>query len=363
LTDPRAEQRRDALLERLFQTTISTMDLLTAYIGDRLGLYRSIHETGSTTSGELSARLDLDERYVREWLEQQAVTGILVVDDVTAATDERRYSIPAGHEEVLLAQESPNYLAPLTQMLVACAIQAPRVAHAFHTGEGVDWEDYGDEMRQGQAALNRPAFMNSLVPDWFGAVADLDARLRTEPGARIADIGCGFGWSSIAMARGYPLVHVTGLDLDAPSIEAARQNAHEAGATDRVHFEVRNAADPALGGRFDLVTIFEALHDMSHPVEALQAARALLADGGSVVVVDEKVAEGFVAPGDDVERFMYGWSVLTCLPNGRTAEGSAATGSVMRPSILRAYATAAGFGSVDILPVEHDFFRFYRLWP
>jgi 2-polyprenyl-3-methyl-5-hydroxy-6-metoxy-1,4-benzoquinol methylase len=126
---------------------------------------------------------------------------------------------------------------------------------------------------------------------------------------------------------------------------------------------VRDAADPALAGRFDLVTIFEALHDMSHPIEALRAAHGLLAPGGSVVVADERVAETFTAPGDDVERMMYGWSVLTCLPGGRTAAGSAATGTVMRPSTLRAYAEAAAFISVDILPIEHDFFRFYRLWP
>jgi 2-polyprenyl-3-methyl-5-hydroxy-6-metoxy-1,4-benzoquinol methylase len=218
-------------------------------------------------------------------------------------------------------------------------------------------------MREAQAAINRPAFMDSLVPEWLAAVPDLDARLKADPSARIADVACGFGWSSIAMARGYPRVDVTGLDLDAPSIEAARRNAAASGLADRVRFEVRDAADPALAGGYDLVTIFEALHDMSHPVDALRAARALLANGGSVVVADERVAEAFTAPGDDVERLMYGWSVLTCLPGGRTAEGSAATGTVMRPATLRAYAKAAGFTSTEILPIEHDFFRFYRLWP
>jgi 2-polyprenyl-3-methyl-5-hydroxy-6-metoxy-1,4-benzoquinol methylase len=361
--DPIAAERRDALLERLVQTTIATMDLVTAYIGDRLGLYRAIHDAGSITSVDLAVNLGLDERYVREWLEQQAVTGILAVDDVAATPGERRYSIPAGHEEVLLTEESTNYLAPFTRMLVACTLRVPRLVSAFRTGEGIGWEEYGDDMREAQAAINRPAFMNSLVTDWFGAVPDLDQRLRSDPPARIADVACGFGWSSIAMGHGYPNAAVTGLDLDAPSIEAARRNAEAAGLVDRVRFEVRDAADPALGGQFDLVTIFEALHDMSHPVEALRAARALLAPGGSVVVADERVAETFTAPGDDVERMMYGWSVLTCLPGGRTAEGSAATGTVMRPSTLRAYAEAAGFRSVDILPIENDFFRFYRLWP
>ena len=361
--DTTATERRDALLERLFQTSIGTMDLVTAYIGDRLGLYRAVHEAGSTTSVELADRLTLDERYLREWLEQQAVTGILAVDDVAAEPGQRRYSLPDGHDEVLLAEESTNYLAPLMRSLVACTLQAPRVISAFRTGEGVGWEEYGDEMREAQAATNRPAFMTSLVPEWFGSVPDLDARLRSDPPARIADVACGFGWSSIGMARGYPKAEVAGLDLDAPSIDAARRNADAAGLSDRVSFEVRDAADPVLAGHFDLVTIFEALHDMSHPVEALRAAHALLAPGGSIVVADERVAETFTAPGDEVERFMYGFSVLTCLPGGRTADGSAATGTVMRPSTLRAYATSAGFGRVDILPIEHDFFRFYRLWP
>jgi 2-polyprenyl-3-methyl-5-hydroxy-6-metoxy-1,4-benzoquinol methylase len=362
--DATAEERRDALLERLFASSIATMDIVTAYVGDRLGLYRSIHDHGPITSVDLAARLGLDERYVREWLEQQAVTGILAVDDVSAGPGERQYSLPDGHDEVLLAEENPNYLAPFARMLVACTLQIPRLVSAFRTGDGVGWEDYGDDMREAQAAINRPAFMNSLVTDWFGAVPDLDGRLRSDPPARIADVACGFGWSSIAMARGYPQVEVTGLDLDEPSIEAARRNAAASGVSgDRLRFEVRDAADPALAGRFDLVTIFEALHDMSHPVEALRAAHALLVDGGSVVVADERVAESFTAPGDEVERIMYGWSVLTCLPGGRTAEGSAATGTVMRPSTLRAYAAAAGFSRVEILPIENDFFRFYRLWP
>jgi 2-polyprenyl-3-methyl-5-hydroxy-6-metoxy-1,4-benzoquinol methylase len=246
-------------------------------------------------------------------------------------------------------------------MLVACTLQVPRLVSAFRTGEGVGWEDYGNDMREAQAAINRPAFMTSLVTEWFAAVPDLDARLRSDPPARIADVACGFGWSSIAMAKGYPKVEVTGLDLDEPSIDAARRNPEAVALGDRVRFEVRDAADLALAGRFDLVTILEALHDMSHPVDALRAARALLADGGSVIVVDERVAEAFTAPGDDVERIMYGWSVLSCLPGGRTAEGSAATGTVMRPATLRAYGEAAGFTSIEILPIEHDFFRFYRL--
>jgi hypothetical protein len=126
---------------------------------------------------------------------------------------------------------------------------------------------------------------------------------------------------------------------------------------------LHDASDPDLGGRYDLVTIFEALHDMNHPVEALKAARASLADGGSVVIADERVAERFTAPGDEIDRLNYGFSVLHCLAVGLLDDDSAGTGTVMRPDTVRAYAAEAGFGRVDVLPIEHDFWRFYRLVP
>jgi hypothetical protein len=132
---------------------------------------------------------------------------------------------------------------------------------------------------------------------------------------------------------------------------------------DRVSFEVRDAADPASQGGYDLVTVFEAIHDMSTPVEALHAMRGLLVEGGSVIVADERVADSFTAPGDEVERLMYGWSVLHCLPVGMAEQPSAATGTAMRPDTLREYALAAGFRDVEVLPIENDFWRFYRLRP
>jgi 2-polyprenyl-3-methyl-5-hydroxy-6-metoxy-1,4-benzoquinol methylase len=169
------------------------------------------------------------------------------------------------------------------------------------------------------------------------------------------------GWSSIAVALAYPDVLVDGFDLDAPAIEIARRNAAEAGVADRVRFHVRDAGDPDLAGRYDLVMICEALHDLSRPVEALRAMRSLAGAGGTVLVVDEKVAEAFTAPGDDLERLYFGFSVLCCLPTGLAEQPSAATGTVMRPATLRRYAEAAGFRAVEALPVEHDLFRLYRL--
>ena len=177
-------------------------------------------------------------------------------------------------------------------------------------------------------------------------------------------MGCGLGWSSIAIARAYPHAFVDGFDADPASIETARANAAAEGLEDRVRFFVRDASDPNADGSYDLVTIFEALHDMGRPVEALASARGLLTGGGTAIVADERVAERFAAPGDDLERLMYGFSIVHCLPVCRADhEDSAATGTVMRPDVLRRYAEDAGFRRVETLPIENDFWRFYRLDP
>ena len=169
------------------------------------------------------------------------------------------------------------------------------------------------------------------------------------------------GWAAISIARAYPNVTVDGFDLDGPSIELANRNAKDAGVTDRVHFEARDAADPALAGAYDLAIVVEAIHDLSRPVEVLSAIRAMLRSGGTLIVADERVADEFTAPGDDLERLFYGYSVLCCLPSGMADQPSAATGTVMRRSTFERYANEAGFSEVETLQIEHDFLRFYRL--
>ncbi len=211
--------------------------------------------------------------------------------------------------------------------------------------------------------MNRPMFTNLLGPEWLASIPDVDARLRSDPPARVADIAVGGGWSAIAMARAYPKIRVDGLDLDPSSIELARANLATTEVADRVTFSVRDAADPGLAGQYDLATIFEAVHDFSQPVAVLRAVRNLLAPGASLLVADERVAERFTAPGDPVERFMYGFSFLLCLPNVLADDPSVGTGTVMRPDVLRQFASEAGYSRVDVLPIEADFWRFYRLVP
>ena len=343
----------DALAERLFSSVVASFDVAAVYLGDRLGWYASLADDGPATPDELAARTGSDARYAREWLEQQAVAGIL------EAGEDHRFSLPAAHAEVLVHPTSMTLMAPISRMIASAFGRLPALVDAYRSGDGLGWEHYGADMREGQAAFNRPAFTHLLGQEWLPGTGELHDRLQADPPARILDIGCGEGWSTLATARAYPKAVVIGVDLDEPSIEAARRNAREAGVDDRVTFHHGDAA--GLGGSFDAAIIIEALHDMANPVPVLRTVGASLVEGGAIIVVDEKVAERFTAPGDELERFMYGWSITTCLPDGRSRQPSVATGTVMRPDTLRAYAGEAGFGTIEILPIENDFFRFYRL--
>ncbi len=356
--------QRDAFVERFLGFASGTFSLFSIYIGDRLGLYRALAEGDPATSAELAKRTGTHERYIREWLEQQTVAGILEVENESQDVQSRRFALPPGHVEPLIDCSSLNYMVPLAQLLVGATRPLHAVLDAYRNGGGVPFDEYGADLREGQAAINYPAFWHQLPQEWLPAMPEVHTRLQEpEPPARVADIGCGFGWSSLGMARGYPHIRVDGFDLDAPSIERARANAKRNHLEDRVYFQVQDASDPSLAGHYDLVTCFEALHDMNNPVGALQTMRRLVKENGAVLIVDERVGDTFTATGNDVEWMMYGWSILHCLPVGMTDENAAGTGTVMRSDILRKYASEAGFQDVEILPIEHFFFRFYRLRP
>lgn len=347
--------------ERVFQSVLGTLESFSIYIGNRLGFYEALRDGQGSTPGSLAKATGCDERYVREWLEHQAVSGILSVEDA-ADPSQRRYSLDAGAAEVLAQPDSLNYMAAVVRMAVSTGAVLPELLHAFRNGGGVPWSSYGADAREGQADINKPIFLH-LIGDWFTSVPALHERL-SAGSARIADVGCGGGWSCIAMARAYPGVQVDGIDVDEPSIELARANTKGTDVEARVSYVAADAGDASLQGRYDVVTVFEALHDMSRPVEVLRKLRGMLNDGGSVIVVDERVAERFEAPGDDIEKLMYGWSVMCCLATGMSEQPSAATGTVMRPDTLRAYAKEAGFnGELETYELGHPFFRLYRLVP
>ncbi|MFJ6279888.1 class I SAM-dependent methyltransferase [Arthrobacter subterraneus] len=350
------EPDADAVAERILNAALGTMDILAIHLGDRLGWYRSLAEDGPATPADLAQRTGTSERYAREWLEQQAITGLLTSSDDDGAT--RRFHLPSAAAEVLTDRNSLSYLAPLARMLAGAAVQLPALQNAYRNGAGVSWQEFGDDARESQADMNRPWFERELA-NALRQAPGVTSRLQV-PQASIADIGCGAGWSTIALGRAFPAAKVIGFDIDAESIDLARANAGPESAVEFQHIDAAGLPEE----QFDAVFAFECIHDMPYPVDVLSAARRSLRPGGSVIVMDEAVAEFFIPPGDEVERLMYGFSLLVCLPDGLSHPDSAATGTVMRPETLRRYAGAAGFSGVRVLPIEgFGFFRFYELTP
>jgi ubiquinone/menaquinone biosynthesis C-methylase UbiE len=350
----------EALTERIFGAALGALDLYTIYLGDTLGLYRVL-ATGPGTSTDVAARAGIDERYAREWLEQQAVSGFLQASDGDAAS--RTFSLAPGVDTVLLDEISPFYMGAMGRFAAAVPLALPELLAAFRSGAGVPWSSYGPDAVAGQAAFNRPAFTHELVQDWLPAAASIRTRLldQSQP-ARVADVACGAGWSVIELAKAFPWITVDGYDVDEASILMARSNAVEQGVSDRVTFHVcgLDGIEPP-ATPYDAAFVFEAVHDMSRPVDVLTSIRKALAPGGHLLVVDER-AEEFTAPAEDpVQQLLYASSVLVCLPTGRDDEVSAETGAMMQTDTFRGYADAAGFSAVEVLPVEHFIFRLYDL--
>lgn len=348
----------ESFAARLFDAGLAGVEMVNIALGARLRLYDALADGAATTPAALAARAGIAERYAGEWLAQQAAAEIVAVEDVDVDDDERRYTLPAAHAHVLLAQDSEAYMTPFADAVVAAATWLPLVEPAYRSGRGVAYSDYA--VHDIQAAFTRPVFKHHLVQHWLPALPDVYAKL-TAGHARVAEIGCGEGLAAITLAAAFAGVTVDGFDLDEASVTAARKHAADAGVADRVRFEVRDGAQLEADGAYDLVMCIEMLHDVSDPIGILAAMRRLRAAQGCVLVIDERVAERFTLPADPIERLLYAFSTLHCLPAGLAEQPSAATGTVMRPATVRRYAKAAGFASVEEPPVDHPQFRLYRL--
>lgn len=347
-----------SLDERLVQAAIGALELFSIHLGRELGLYRALTE--KSTVHQLATRAEVAPRYAREWLEQQAVAGLVDVDDESAAWNERAYSLSVDQHALLVESDDPSHVSPLADMIAGVGGVLDQVAEAYRTGAGVPYRNYGPRFRSGQGEINRPAFVHDLADTWLTDAGDVTDRLRSE-GGRIADIGCGTGWSTVALAQAFPKAEVVGFDLDDASIADAVSLASDEGVEARFH-----AADGAVvadHGPFDLVFIAETLHDLADPDAVLAAVRSALAPNGVLVIADEKVAPRFTTPGDELERMMYGWSVVHCLPASLAEPDSAAIGTVIRPGHVRLLARQNGFGSCSISEVDGGFFNIYVARP
>jgi SAM-dependent methyltransferase len=345
--------RLEAFAGRMFGAANGALELLTVYLGERLGLYAALAERGPLSPAELAAATATDERYAREWLEAQAVCGILEADD-------GRFGLPPEHAVALLDRESLAYVAPMASLQPALMGALRPLLEGFRSGAGVPYEVYGAEFREGQQDFTRPQYINGMDAI-LASLPEVDTRLRRQPPARVVDVACGAGIFCLELARRYPDAEIEGIDLDEASIDMARANAHEAGLD--VRFCVRDAADPRLDGPYDLITIHDSLHHMPRPVAALRALRALLAPGGRLLVVENRTSAHFHAPlpEGDFERFSYLVSVLHCLPTALAQQPSAGLGAIVREDTMRGLAAEAGFANVAVAPVDHPMVRFYEL--
>jgi 2-polyprenyl-3-methyl-5-hydroxy-6-metoxy-1,4-benzoquinol methylase len=358
-----AEQAK-AFYERVLELNAGLLDIAALTLGFRLGLYEALDRLGTATAGELATATETGERYVREWLAHMTVANVLeIAEEGDART--RRYRIPPGYRAVLVDEDDPRYLLPITQVNVGLASSLDPLEEGFRTDTGVRPEAYASDVAAGAATMNRPAYVGHLTERWIPGIPALHERLGEDPQARVADVGCGSGWALISLAKAYPNVEAEGIDNDADAIETATANAAAEGVADRVHFEVRDADDPQLQGRYDLVTVFESLHHFPDPAGALGTLRGLLREDGVVLLTELRCEEAFTAPGDVRERTYHGWSVLNCLPKSRSVPDSEAPGAVLRPNQVAEYGQAAGFSDVEPLDLDSGgyFWRFYRLTP
>lgn len=352
------------IADRVVEMAVTSMESMSLTIGIRLGWWRTIAEAGQDgiDAGRLAKTCAVHPRYVREWLEAMGAGGWLVVthDPGPDAPDERRFALVPGVREVLVDQDDELYLAPLLRQVSAGQISMRTMERAFQTGDGIPWADHDPDMRVAQGDMNRGQLLRDL-PRWIREQLP-ESAAALDSGALVADVGCGHGWASIGIATAYPDATVHGYDVDEPSVAEAREHVEAAGHEDRVTVYADTIAS-AEADSYALVVVAEMLHDVPEPVEVLAGCRRALAPDGVVFVADMRVAETYAAPADVVERMMYGFSLLVCLADSMTARPSAATGAVMRPATLRAYASAAGFSEVRELPIEHDTWRFWALRP
>jgi SAM-dependent methyltransferase len=358
--EPAAAQDLEAVAERVIGDTVTFAEHLSTWLGLDLGLYASVQRNGPVTAERLASDVGIAPRYAREWLEQQTVAGYLTCVDPTIGADERVFELPPAVAAVLLDPDSGAHLGPLLHMARGLGVLMDRVSDAYRTGEGIPYADYGDRFRHGIGGLNGPTFDTQLAT-WLAGLPDIDRPLRTAAAPRILDLGCGVGRSAIALARAYPRATVRGIDLDPASIADARAATAAAGLAHRVTFDCIDAARLPDDTTYDLVTIFEALHDMGDPVGTLRAARSVLAPGSSVYITDEKVEHEFTPDADIVERMQYAFSVLHCLPATMAEDPTIANGTVLRMPTLVDWASVAGFDHVEDLQVDDPFWRHYRL--
>jgi SAM-dependent methyltransferase len=307
-------------------------------LGDTLGLYRAIQANGPMTSMELAKAAKVDERYLREWLSHQAASNYLSYDPVTA-----KFAMPPEQAMVFANEESPVYMMGGFDLMAAMLDNQPKIEAAFKSGAGVAWGDQGGCMFCAVARFFRPGYHNNLVSSWLPALDGVVKKL--EAGARVADVGCGHGWSTVLMAKAFPKSQFFGFDFHPDSIRDATAHASEHGVTDNAHFAVGLAKDYP-GRDFDLVTCFDCLHDMGDPAGAAAHIRQSLKPDGTWMIVEPMAGDALQQNLNPVGRLFYAGSTMICLPTSRSQEVGAALGAQAGEAKLRETIQRGGFSKV-----------------
>ncbi len=334
--EPKAidQAKLEAFVGRVLDDLGGMLSTAMALIGDKLGLYKAMADAGPLTSAELAERSGTAERYVRDWLVNQAAGGYVTYDPATG-----RYTLPPEQALALTDENSPFFVAGGFQVITGIFRAEPRIAEAFRSGGGLCWGDQDAELFEGTERFFRPGYVGNLVSSWIPALEGVGAKL--EAGASVADVGCGHGASTLILAQAYPRSRFYGFDNHAPSIERARDEAAKAGLADRVTFQVADAASfPGEG--YALVAFFDCLHDMGDPVAAARRARETLAPDGTLLVVEPMAGERVEDNLNPLGRVLSAASALCCTANA-LATGPVALGSMATEQQLREVMEAAGF--------------------
>ncbi len=335
LTPALDESKLNAFMGQAVQDMGAAMHASLVVVGDKLGLYKAMAGAGPMTPAQLASKSSTDERYVREWLNANAASGYVTYDAAN-----KSYTLPPEQAFALAVEDSPAFLPGAFQMIGALMRDVPKITEAFRTGRGVGWHEHDPEMFQGTERFFRPNYAANLVSSWLPSLTGVTAKL--EAGARVADVGCGHGSSTILMAKAFPKSTFFGFDYHPASIEWAKKAAKDEGVGERITFEVASAKDFP-GADYALVTFFDCLHDMGDPTGASKHVLSTLAPGGSWMIVEPFANDRVEDNLNPIGRVFYSASTMVCTPASRSQEVGLALGAQAGEARMREVVLGGGF--------------------
>jgi 2-polyprenyl-3-methyl-5-hydroxy-6-metoxy-1,4-benzoquinol methylase len=331
------EEKLNRLVGQMLNDLGGAASVAMVRMGDALGLYKTLHEKGSMTCDELAVAAKVHPRYLREWLAQQTASNYLSYDPAT-----QKFTLPEEQAMMFAVEDSPVAMMGAFDGVVAWAEAQPRVQEAFRKGGGIDWGDHGPCLFCAVARFFRPGYLANLIQNWLPALDGIEAKLRD--GAKVADVGCGHGWSTVFMAQAFPQSQFIGYDFHSGSVEAARAHAREHDISN-VEFHVGTAKEYP-GSGFDLVTFFDCLHDMGDPAGAAAHVKQSLKPDGTWMVVEPMAGDQMEDNMNPVGRIYYAASTLICVPTSLAQEVGAALGAQAGEAKLREVISAGGFAHI-----------------